>query len=230
MSAIVAGRRGRVPIVLGDAIIPDSVVDLESFRRWARSRTFPAHGWFSFLDGKLWVDQSMEQLFSHNQVKTEFTVVLGGLVKANDPGYFFSDRTLFSNPSACLATEPDGLFISWASLQSGHVRLIEAKKDGFIEIEGTPDMVLEVVSRYSEHKDTKVLRDLYWRAGVSEYWLVDGRGETPRFDILRHGAKSYSATKRQRGWLKSTVFGCWFMLSRVTDRLGHPKYRLAVRS
>ena len=33
----------------------------------------------------------MEQLFTHNLVKTEFTVVLGALRKGEELGYFFSD-------------------------------------------------------------------------------------------------------------------------------------------
>ena len=43
---------------------------------------YPERGWVSFLDGEIWVDTDMEQLFSHNRVKTCFTIVLGGLAEA----------------------------------------------------------------------------------------------------------------------------------------------------
>ena len=41
-----------VSIILAEAgqvQIPADVVDLESFRRWAKSDEFPEHGWFSYL-------------------------------------------------------------------------------------------------------------------------------------------------------------------------------------
>jgi Uma2 family endonuclease len=90
-------------------------------------------------------------------------------------------------------------------------------------------MVLEVVSASSEEKDTVVLRDLYWRAGVKEYWLVDPRGDDLAFDILRHGAKGYATARKQGGWLKSAVFGRSFRLTREVDRTGLPACTLAVR-
>ena len=74
---------------------------------------------------------------------------------------------------------------------------MEGAVKGFKEFEGTPDMVLEVVSATSVRKDTEILRDLYWRAGIQEYWLVDARGDEPLFSILRHTARGYAATCRR---------------------------------
>jgi Uma2 family endonuclease len=63
--------------------------------------------------------------------------------------------------------------------------------------------LLEIVSAGSVEKDTQTLRELYWKAGIAEYWLVDARGERLAFDILRHAAKGYVATRKAAGWLKS---------------------------
>jgi Uma2 family endonuclease len=90
-------------------------------------------------------------------------------------------------------------------------------------------MALEVVSRSSVQKDTVVLRDAYWKAGVREYWLVDARKEPLQFDILRRTAKGFAATRKQGGWMKSAVFGKSFRLTQQTNALGHPEYTLAVR-
>lgn len=207
-----------------DIRIPDWIADLETFRRWARSEEYPRHGWFSFLDGDIWVDTSMEKLFSHNRVKTQFTVVLGALVESASLGYFFPDRALLSNPPASVSTEPDGTFVSFASLKAGQARLVEGATDDFIELEGAPDMVLEVVSDHSVRKDTRVLRELYWRAGIAEYWLVDARADPVKFDILRRAARGYVATRRQEGWLRSNVFQREFTLRQEKDALGHPRY------
>lgn len=217
-------------IVFEDKVcIPAWVVDLESFRRWARSGAMPEHGWFSYLGGQVWVDLSMEPLFTHNQVKTKYTVVLGGLVEAAHSGYFFSDRTLLSHPAADLSTEPDGLFFFYPTLQSGRIRLVEGAEEGYVELEGTPDMTLEIMSPTTVRKDSVVLRDLYWRAGVPEYWLVDARKLPLRFDIFRHTADGYAAIEPEDGWLKSAVFGRSFRLSQQTDPLGHPQFTVAVQ-
>jgi Uma2 family endonuclease len=221
----------RSAVVIEDKVsIPGWVDDLESFRRWARSGDMPERGWFAYLNGEVWVDLTMEQLFSHNQVKTEFTVVLGGLVKTEGKGYLFSDNTLFSNPDADLSTEPDALFVSFDAVSSGRVRWVEGAEEGYVEVEGTPDMVLEIVSKSSVRKDTTTLRELYWRAGVREYWLVDARGESPQFDILRHTTEGYVAAESKEDWLRSEVFGREFRFVQQTDPLGHPQYTLEVRA
>jgi Uma2 family endonuclease len=217
MSAIVIGEQVRIPAW---------VVDLESFRRWAGSDEFPEHGWYSHLNGELWVDLSMERLY-HNLIKTAFSDGLSPLSKKLRLGLYLSDRMLLTNLEALLSTEPDGMFISNESLASGLVELKEG--DETLEVLGTPDMVLEVVSKTSVRKDTVVLRDLYWQAGIAEYWLVDAREETIQFDILRRSSSKYVATKKQAGWLKSNVLGKAFKLVRSEGKHGVSEYRLEIR-
>jgi Uma2 family endonuclease len=171
---------------------------------------------------------SGEQLFTHLAVKNEFNIVLGGMVKTGGLGLYFPDGALLSNVAADFACKPDAVFVSAAALQD-RVRLIEGKDEGYVELEGSPDVVLEVVSRSSVHKDKVVLRKAYWEAGVSEYWLVDARKEPLTFDVLRHVAKGYRATPPRDGWLRSAVFGKAFWLTQQTSALGHPEYTLAVR-
>lgn len=218
----------KMPIILGDSVrIPSWVNNLKSFRRWATSVSYPARGRFSFLDSELWVDLDLEQLFTHNSVKNAFTAVLTPLT--HDLGYFFSDRALLSSKKANLATEPDACFLTWEALETRRIKLVKGAREGFVELEGTPDLVLEVVSAGSVRKDTEVLRELYWIAGIAEYWLVDARGAEPRFDILRHGDHGYTATRKRAGWLKSDVLGLHFRLVKTADRLGNPQFKLETR-
>jgi len=221
MSAIVIEDRCR---------IPEWVVDQESFRRWARSGEMPEHGWFSYLDGEIWVDLSKEQAFSHNLPKTKYTMVLGQLIEDDQSGYLFSDRMLLSHVPAQLSTEPDALFASYETMRTGRLALVVGAEEGYVELEGTPDMVLEIVSPSSVRKDLQVLRDLYARAGVAEYWLVDVRGASTRFEILRLTPAGYVSTTDADGWQVSTVFAGQFQLTRQTDPLGHPAFTLAVRN
>jgi Uma2 family endonuclease len=218
-------------IVLYDdsVVIPDGINDLDAFRQWAHSDDFPEAGRICFLDGQVWVDMSKEQVFTHNQLKQEFNLVIGGLVKANRLGRFFPDGLLVTNDRAQLACRPDGTFVSHQTLKSGRVRLVEAEKGGYLELAGTPDMVLEIVSSSSVEKDTITLPDLYWRTGIPEYWLVDARSARLQFDIFRHEPDGYAAVRKQGGWLKSQVFGRTFRLSRRIDDEGNPEYSLLTR-
>jgi Uma2 family endonuclease len=219
-----------VTFVVGsdEVSVPGWVKDVESFRRWAESDEFPENGRVCFLNGEVWVDMSGEQIFSRVLVKTEFTAVLGRLAKQTQLGLFLGDGALLSNLDAGFAVKPDAVFASASSLRD-RVRLIEGKDGGYVELEGSPDMVLEVVSRSSVRKDTVQLKKAYWEAGVREYWLVDAREDPLRFDILRHTPRGYVATRKQGGWVKSGVFGKAFRLVRREGALGHPEYTLEVR-
>jgi Uma2 family endonuclease len=209
--------------------VPTWVVDLESFRRWADADDFPEDGRVWYLKGEVWIDMSKEQVFTHLADKREFYYALTGLVKTGDLGLFLPDGLLLSNADADISGKPDATFVSTASIEAKQVQLVEGWDGGFVEMEGTPDMVLEIVSASSVHKDTVVLRQAYWQAGIREYWLVDARQEPIRFDILRRTAKGYTATRKQDGWLKSAVFGKSFQLTQKVNALGHPEYTLAIR-
>lgn len=209
--------------------VPDGIGTLAAFRRWLRYDAFPEAGRISYLDGQLWVDMSKEQIFTHNHVKQEFNLVIGGLVKAERIGRYFPDGVFVTNDEAGLASQPDGTFVASKSLEAGRVRLIEGEKEGFLEIDGSPDMVLEVVSAGSVEKDTQTLRELYWRAGITEYWLVDARSDPLSFTILQWRSTGYSSVRKQAGWLKSKVFARSFRLSSHLDDVGHPEYSLSIR-
>jgi Uma2 family endonuclease len=208
--------------------IPVWVRDLDSFRRWAHSDEFPETGQICYLNGEVLVDMSKEQ-FKHNQVKGEFSSVLMPLVKRARSGRFFPDGYLLTNSAANLSTNPDGMFVSFENLRTGRVQLVEGVEEGFTELQGAPDMALAIVSPGSAHKDKVVLLNLYWQAGVDEYWLVDVRGEQHQFDIMRRGTNHFIAGRKQRGWVKSNVFGKSFRLTQQTDALSHPEFTLDMR-
>ena len=209
--------------------VPSWVVDLPSFRRWSDQDDFPDTGRIWYIRGKVWLDMSKEQLFTHIQVKDEFTEVLRRLIRKNELGLYFSDGLLLTNVPADISGNPDGTFLSKESLAKGKVRLLEGAEEGYTEVEGSPDMVLEVVSRSSVSKDTELLYEAYWDAGIQEYWLVDARQPALRFDIFRYTAKGFVPTPKRAGWLNSKVFGKSFRLTQSKGPMGYPKFTLAVR-
>jgi len=172
---------------------------------------------------------SKEQLFTHIQVKDQFTRVLGGLVETEQLGWYFSDGLFLTNVSAEISGEPDGTFISHGSLEEERVRFLEGADQGFTEAEGSPDMVLQVVSQSSVRKDTVVLQEAYWEAGILEYWLVDARKDPLQFNLFRHGPKGFVSARKQSGWVKSGVFNRWFRLAKRKGPVDYPRYTLSMR-
>jgi Uma2 family endonuclease len=217
-------------VVIEDrAAIPGWVIDLATFRAWAWSDEFPHEGRFSFLQGDIWADLSMEEFLTHNQVKVAISLTLLPLIDERDLGRFIADRMLLTNEPANLSTEPDGMFSFWETMKSGRLKMIERNDKGIWELSGTPDMVLEIVSKTSVRKDTEVLRGLYFKAAIPEYWLIDVRTQEVRFEILRLGTSEYVAASNQDGWFRSDMFNRSFQLMNETDPLGKPRYRLLAR-
>lgn len=89
------------------------------------------------------------------------------------------------------------------------VRLVKNKKEAFHQIEtvvqpdicvicdleklddfgcsGSPDFIIEVVSKTSKKRDYHDKYDLYEENGVLEYWIVDPEGKTVDVFVLENG-------------------------------------------
>ena len=115
-------------------------------------------------------------------------------------------------------------------MQTGRLRLVPGKNAGYMQLEGTPDAVLEILSDSSEKKDLVRLRDLYWKAQIPEYWLVDARKETVKFDILCHAEDGYQTTSSEDGWLRSNILGQSFRIERGIDPLGLAQFVVQVKA
>jgi len=209
--------------------MPMSLATLDEFRGWMHSDAVSEDMRAYFLDGEVWIDMSKEQLFSHNQVKFALTIALGGLATSREIGRYVPDGMLISNVEANLSAQPDGAYVSFDSLRDGKVAFVAGAKEGVVELEGSPDVVIEVVSDSSVEKDTKTLPNLYFRAGVLEYWLIDARGEPLSFQIFRRGENKFQSAPQRNGWLTSNVFGLEFRLICRRDPIGQPEFVLESR-
>jgi Uma2 family endonuclease len=210
--------------------IPAWVVDFESFRRWLHSGEFPEEGKICFINDKVWVDPSMEEYDSHNQVRTEIGRVLANLMKETKLGRYLTEGMRYSHPETQLSTEPDGMVISNKSLNAGRVKFVGGRDGDNTEVVGSPDILIDVVSKSSEVKDTEWAMSAYFDSGNLEYWVIDAREEDDiKFDIFKRGKNGFTATRKQAGWLKSAVPGKSFKLVQTEDDTGKPEFTLDVR-
>jgi Uma2 family endonuclease len=218
-----------VVVDAGVLTVPRSINSIDAFRRWLDTDEVPEKARTWFIDGEVWIDMSKEQLDSHATVKGEIQRSIGNVVQEAGTGRVYPDGVLVTNTEAGWSGNPDMVYVSFPSQQSGRVKRVPGKKQGSVEIVGTPDVVLEVVSDSSERKDNQVVFDKYFRAGIPEYWLVDARGDEVEFTIYKRNGKRYTKVREHDGWVKSPVFDRSFRLVRFSDPLGDDNYRLEVK-
>jgi Uma2 family endonuclease len=213
---------------MNEVRIPARAATLAGFRAWAQCDDFPEHGKVSFINGEILIDMSPDELETHNKVRGAIDYGISKVNEQADLGEYFLDGALVTNTQANLATTPDGTFVKWATSLSRRVRFVPRKdRHGqFIEIRGTPDWVLEVVSASSVEKDTIELPITYHLARIPEFWLVDARGEEIDFQVLVRRRSKYAPAKIRAGWSFSPVFQRWFRLVRQPNRQGRWNYRL----
>ncbi len=212
--------------------VPLNLTSLEELRKWATSDEFPERWRIDYVAGRIEVDMSPEELFLHSKPKTELARVLSNRVDSDDSGHLFIDRTRISSPAGDVSAEPDIVFIAHATVDDGHVRLVpKANQEAgrYIEVEGPPDLVVEVVSDSSVKKDTTRLTAAFWAAGVREFWLADARRDQLIFVIHERGEAAFQPVKVDaEGFQLSAVMGYRYRLEQ-SESHGHPRFRLIER-
>ena len=88
---------------------------------------------------------------------------------------------LFSAPFDVVLSFTDVVVPDLIYLSKRRAHLLTAKN-----LQGAPDLAVEILSPSTRPRDERLKRDLYERVGVEEYWLVDPDGDVVM--IYRRGA------------------------------------------
>jgi Uma2 family endonuclease len=103
-------------------------------------------------------------------------------VREKDPGkVFYAPCDVYLDDENVL--QPDILFISKER------RSIIGEKN----IQGAPDLVIEILSEATAYRDLVKKKKLYERFGVKEYWIVDPQEKT--IEIYAHQGKDFVRIK-----------------------------------
>jgi Uma2 family endonuclease len=124
------------------------------------------------IEGELFVTPS--PLTLHQRIVMRLSVYLWQFVDQHQLGEVFAAPfdVVFSDFDV---VEPDLLYISNA-------------RAGFLtnkNVQGAPDLIVEVLSESTARMDRSVKLKLYGRHGVQEYWIIDPVG--PSAEIYRRG-------------------------------------------
>ncbi len=219
---------GRALIIEDRVIVPDTAFDHAGYRAWVTSDVYPERVRTTYVRGEVLVEMSPESLEAHSKVKAAVTATLVSFVREHDLGEVYPDGALVTHEEASLSCEPDLTFVSWAAFDEGRVQLVRRAGDGsdYIEILGSPDLVVEIVSDSSVKKDTRLLREAYRLAGVREYWLIDAQASEIRFEILSKARDAFASSGDPLAPQISGVLGGRWSLKRARNRAGRFSYTL----
>ena len=141
------------------------------------------------IDGEVYVNPAPR--LSHNIVVGEVADRLRAWVRTHG--------------GLCL-TAPTDVRLSPHDVVQPDVFLVLAERLGIVTevaLVGAPDLVVEVLSPSTRERDLGVKRDLYERAGVREYWVVDPEASTVTLLALEDGR--YVEVPPVKGRLESRV-------------------------
>ena len=113
----------------------------------------------------------------HQSASMGFIFSLGNFVESENLGRVFHAPTevILTDPEGINIVQPDIIFVSRAR-ESIITRA---------NIQGAPDLLVEILSPSTGRRDRTTKRDLYARHGVKEYWLADPDAHTVTVMLLK---------------------------------------------
>ena len=147
---------------------------------------------YELLDGELILVASPNE--DHQTANIALSARMYSFVNENDLGRVFHAPydVLFSDSDV---VQPDLLFIS---KEREHIRTPA-------NIQGAPDLIVEILSPSSARRDWGYKRDLYARHEVKEYWIIDPTNRLVHVMLLNDGALDLDATYGQGDTVTSST-------------------------
>ena len=115
----------------------------------------------------------------HQSASAGLMMEMGVFVRDNDLG------RVFSAPTDVILTDPEGVNVVQPDLA-----FVSKEREDIIahaNIQGAPDLIVEILSPSTGRLDMTTKRDLYARHGVAEYWIADPDARTIAVMVLRDG-------------------------------------------
>ena len=148
---------------------------------------------YELLKGELVMSPSPKEI--HQHISGILYLAIGAFVRERSLGkvYFAPFDVVLSDTNV---VQPDLLFVS-------------NERAGIItqdNVQGAPDLVVEILSPATAERDRTLKLDLYAQYGVKEYWIVDPDAETSTVCCGARAALTWSVST-VRG--RRCVHRCW---------------------
>ncbi len=126
---------------------------------------------YEILDGDLYMVPAPNT--KHQGISKKLEMALIQYAEANGIGEVFD--------------APYDVILSEEDIVQPDILLVCKERAGIIgakNLQGAPDLVVEILSEGTRGKDTEVKRKIYAAFGVAEYWIVDPEAETVEVLLL----------------------------------------------
>jgi Uma2 family endonuclease len=136
------------------------------------------------IDGEHYVTPSPNR--KHQKVSLNISLRIGNWLEQHPIGqiYYAPFDVIFSTFDV---VEPDLLYMS-----NEHAAAVLTDAN----VQGVPELVIEIGSPSTRQRDETIKRHLYERSGVSEYWVVDPEIDVVR--VYRRGAEGFERPQELR--------------------------------
>ncbi len=145
-------------------VVPNDKISYRKFLEWNGEE-----GWFEWVDGEV-IKMSNPGL-KHQDLSDFLTAILRFFVEAKNYGRVISAPFQIKFDFRPSGRQPDIMFISTENLH-------RLKKQ---YVDGTADLIIEIVSPESLARDTQEKFEEFETAGVNEYWIIDPNTRTAIF-------------------------------------------------
>lgn len=126
---------------------------------------------YEMIDGVLRMSPS--GFFDHGELQAKFAGILREYLDKNPVGRLTLETDIF------LPDGDDVLCPDISLVLSENAKIIQG------HIHGTPDLVVEVLSKRTRKRDLGIKAQRYLKNGVKEYWIVDPENSTAQMWIAR---------------------------------------------
>jgi Uma2 family endonuclease len=164
-------------------VIPSSALDV--------FRMLPQGTRCEVLNNTLYMSPS--PFFAHQQVLNQLNVRIATYVENKRSGVVVIAPFDVYLEEQMSAVQPDLIFIS-----NKNKKII--KPDGYAH--GAPDLIVEILSK-DESRDRKLKKDIYEKAGVKEYFIVDPKSKMVECYLLK--VKKYSLVYKKKKYFHSAL-------------------------
>jgi len=128
---------------------------------------------YEFIGGRLYVTPA--PVTRHQRISKRLLAALMRILEDAGRGEVFKAPCLVEFPGTGDRVQPDLLFVA-----EERQEIISEK-----HVTGAPDLVVEILSPSTAHRDRGIKLDLYARSGVRQYWIVDTDEDV--VDVWRFG-------------------------------------------
>ena len=116
---------------------------------------------YEFIGGRLYVTAA--PVIRHQRISKRLVAALMRILEDAGHGEVFKAPCLVEFPGIGDRVQPDLFFVAEERRE-----IIREK-----QLLGAPDLVVEILSPSTAHRDRGIKLDLYARCGVGQYWIVD---------------------------------------------------------